>query len=113
MPRFNDYVPAGVIPATLLSFDDEFAIDEQATRDHLRDVSEIDGISAIAVNAHASEVQACTFEEQRRVLALPMEEIGELLPVINGIYADGSHEAARIACMAGIGVASCLMDLFS
>ena len=108
MPRFNDYVPAGVIPATLLAFDDEFAIDEQATRDHLRDVAEIDGISAIAVNAHASEVHACTFEEQRRVLDLTMEEIGDFLPAINGIYADGSHEAARIARMAEIGGASCL-----
>ena len=31
MPRFNDYMPAGVIPATLLAFDDDFAIDEEAT----------------------------------------------------------------------------------
>ena len=111
MPRFDDYVPAGVIPATLLAFDDEFAIDEQATRDHLRDVAEIDGISAIAINAHASEVHACTFDEQRRVLDLTMEEIGDFLPVINGIYADGSHEAARIARMAEIGGASCLLVL--
>ena len=37
MPRFNDYMPAGVIPATLLAYDDDFAIDEDATRDHVRD----------------------------------------------------------------------------
>ena len=81
MTRFDDYVPAGVIPATLLAFDDGFAIDEQATRDHLRDVAGIDGISAIAVNAHASEVHACTFDEQRRVLDLTMEEIGDFLGI--------------------------------
>ena len=44
MPRYDDYVPAGVIPATLLAFDDDFGIDEQATRDHLRDVAGIDGM---------------------------------------------------------------------
>jgi len=111
MPRFDNYMPAGVIPATLLAFDDDFAIDEQATRDHLRDVAGIDGISAIAVNAHASEVHACTFDEQRRVLDLTMEETGDSLPVINGVYADGSHEAARIARMAEMGGASCLLVL--
>ncbi len=111
MPRFDDYMPAGVIPATLLAFDDDFAIDEQATRDHLRDVAGVAGISAIAVNAHASEVHACTFDEQRRVLDLAMEETGDSLPVINGIYADGSHEAARIARMAETGGASCLLVL--
>ena len=93
MPRFDDYMPAGVIPATLLAFDDDFAIDEAATRDHLRDVAGVAGISAIAVNAHASEVHACTVDEQRRVLDLTMEEVGDTLPVINGGYADGSHEA--------------------
>jgi 4-hydroxy-tetrahydrodipicolinate synthase len=111
MPRFDDYIPAGVIPATLLAFDDDFAIDEEASRDHLRDVAGVDGISAIAVNAHASEIHACTFDEQRRVLDLTMAEIGDRLPVINGVYADGSHEAARIARMAESGGASCLLVL--
>jgi 4-hydroxy-tetrahydrodipicolinate synthase len=111
MPRFDDYIPAGVIPATLLAFDDDFAIDEEASRDHLRDVAGVDGISAIAVNAHASEIHACTFDEQRRVLDLTMAEIGNRLPVINGVYADGSHEAARIARMAESGGASCLLVL--
>jgi len=111
MPRFDDYIPAGVIPATLLAFDDDFAIDEGASRDHLRDVAGVDGISAIAINAHASEIHACTFDEQRRVLDLTMEEIGDRLPVINGVYADGSHDAARIARMAEEGGASCLLVL--
>ena len=111
MPRFDDYMPAGVIPATLLAFDDDFAIDEESSRDHLRDVAGVDGISAVAVNAHASEIHACTFDEQRRVLDLTMEEIGDRLPVINGVYADGSHDAARIARMAESGGASCLLVL--
>jgi len=111
MPRFDDDMPAGVIPATLLAFDDDFAIDEAASRDHLRDVAAVAGISAVAINAHASEIHACTVDEQRRVLDLTMAEIGDSLPVINGVYADGSHEAARIARMAEDGGASCLLVL--
>jgi len=61
------------------------------------------------VNAHASEVASCTFDEQRRVLELTQEEIGARLPIVNGIYADGSLEAARLARMAQDGGASALL----
>ena len=111
MPRFKDFEPTGVIPATLLAFNEDFSIDEAATRQHLRDVCSVDGISAVAVNAHASEVHACSFEEQIRILDLTMEEVGDRLPVINGVYADGSIEAARIARMAEAGGASALLVL--
>ena len=38
-----------------------------------------------------------------------MEEIGDRVPVINGVYADGSAEAARIAAMADRNGASALL----
>ncbi|MBM3487478.1 MAG: dihydrodipicolinate synthase family protein [Alphaproteobacteria bacterium] len=109
MPRFRNYVAQGVIPATLLAFNDDFSIDEASTRKHLRDVAAVDGLSAITVNGHASEIHACSFEEQTRILALTMDEIGDTLPVINGVYADGSIEAAKIARMAEKGGASALL----
>ncbi len=109
MPRFETYVPEGVIPACLLPFDDDLNIDEAAYRKHLRDVAAVDGLSAITTNAHASEVASCTFEEQRRVLDLTMNEVGDEIPVVNGIYADGSQEAARLARMAERGGASGLL----
>jgi 4-hydroxy-tetrahydrodipicolinate synthase len=59
------------------------------------------------VNAHASEVASCTFDEQRRVLEISREELK--LPIVNGIYADGSLEAARLAGMAAAGGASALL----
>src|SRR5438552_9991241 len=92
------YVPAGVIPAVLLPFHEDLSIDEASYRAHLRDVAAVEGLSAITVNAHASEVASCTFDEQRRVLDIAREELK--LPIINGVYADGSLEAARIAKMA-------------
>src|SRR6266700_3632462 len=107
MPRA--YVPHGVIPAVLLPFDPDFSIDQAAFRKHLRDVAETDGISAITVNAHSTEVASCTFEEQRRVLDVAQDEVGDRLPLVNGVWADGSLEAARIARMAAAGGASALL----
>jgi 4-hydroxy-tetrahydrodipicolinate synthase len=101
------YVPAGVIPAVLLPFHDDLSIDEASYRAHLRDVASVEGLSAITVNAHASEVASCTFDEQRRVLEISKEELE--LPIVNGVYADGSLEAARIAKMATHGGASALL----
>src|SRR3954454_15395663 len=100
MPRHPDYVPHGVIPAVLLPFHDDLSIDEPSFRAHLRDVASAAGISAITINAHSTEVASCSFEEQRRVLDIAEDEIGGRLPLIAGIWADGSLEAARIAGMA-------------
>lgn len=109
MARFPHYRPKGVIPATLMAFRDDFSIDEAEARRHLSDVAATPGLNAITVNGHASEVHACTFEEQQRILDFSLEEIGDRLPLINGVYADGSLEAARIARMAEQAGASCLL----
>src|ERR1700724_2691413 len=106
MPRHAHYLPHGVIPAVLLPFTDDLAIDEKGFRRHLRDVAATDGISSITINAHSTEVASCTFEEQRRVLEIAQDEIGGRLPLVNGIWADGSIEAARIARMAAAGGAA-------
>ena len=61
MPRHVNYVPHGVIPAVLLPFDNDLAIDEASLRSHLRDVASVEGLSAITVNAHSTEVASCSF----------------------------------------------------
>ena len=109
MRRFPDYRPAGVIPATLLALHDDLSIDERSTRRHLRECALVDGVSAVTVNGHASEVHACSFEEQQRILAASVAEVGDRVPLINGVYADGSIEAARIAAMADREGASALL----
>src|SRR5258708_8585509 len=100
MPRHSRFVPQGVIPAVLLPFDDELAIDEASFRLHLRAVAATPGLAAVTVNAHSTEVASCSFEEQRRVLDIAGDTIGDRLPLVNGVWADGSLEAARIARMA-------------
>jgi len=107
--KFRDYTPRGVIPAALLPFDEDFAIDVASYRKHLHDLAAVRGITAITVNAHATEVHACTFEEQETVLGHTMDAIGDRVPVVNGVYADGSHLAARIAKMAEQGGAAALL----
>jgi len=109
MPRHASYVPHGVIPAVLLPFFDDLSIDEKSFRSHLRDVAAVQGLSAITLNAHSTEVASCTFDEQRRVLEIAQDEIGAKLPIVNGVWADGSLEAARIARMAADGGASALL----
>jgi 4-hydroxy-tetrahydrodipicolinate synthase len=109
MPRHVNYVPKGVIPAVLLPFENDLSIDEASFRKHLRDVAAVEGLSAVTINAHSTEVASCTFEEQRRVLEIAQDEIGGRLPLVNGIWADGSLEAARIARMAAQGGASALL----
>jgi 4-hydroxy-tetrahydrodipicolinate synthase len=109
MPKFKTYAPKGVIPATLLALHDDYSIDYRATNEHLRDVAAVDGVAAITVNGHSSEVHACGFDEQRQILEAAADEIGDRLPIISGVYADGSFEAARIARMADQGGASALL----
>jgi len=109
MPRFAQFVPEGVIPACLLPFHDDLSIDEKSFRRHLSDVAAVQGVTAIAINAHSTEVASCGFDEQRRILEITQDEIGAKTPIVNGIYAEGSLEAAKLARMAHDGGASALL----
>jgi len=109
MSRHKAFTPEGVIPAVILPFHDDLTIDEASFRKHLRDVTATEGLAAVTVNAHSTEVASCTFDEQKRVLEIASDEIGAKLPIINGVWADGSLEAARIAKMATAGGASALL----
>jgi 4-hydroxy-tetrahydrodipicolinate synthase len=109
MRKFRDYEPKGVIPACLLPFHSDLSIDERSYRKHLRDVAGVAGISAITINAHASEVASCTIDEQKKVLDITTDEVGDKIPIVHGVYADGSIEAARLASMAAEGGAAALL----
>ena len=106
---FPDFVPAGVIPATLMAFDEDLAIDERETRRHLGYCAKVDGVAALTVNGHASEVHACSLEEQERALAFSLDEVGDLVPLVCGIYAESSLVARQIAAMAERNGASALL----
>ena len=109
MSHTKEFKLEGVIPATLLAFDKDFQINEKASRKHIKECALTDGISAVTVNGHSSEIHACNFEEQKRILSFSLEEVGDFIPVINGVYADGSIEAAKIAKMSDLTGASALL----
>jgi 4-hydroxy-tetrahydrodipicolinate synthase len=99
MPRFKNYIPHGVIPALILPFKDDLSIDEDSYRRHLRFVGKTEGITAILVTGESQEVSALTFDEQRRVIAITMEELGGEVPVIAGVRADNGRQAASLGRM--------------
>ncbi len=94
------FEPRGVIPAALLPFTPDYAIDPPAFSQHLQDLAAVNGVTAITVNGHSCEIHALTFEEQRRVLSLSREAVGDKMPLVAGIYTGSSLEAARLAAMA-------------
>src|SRR5215213_2022800 len=104
-----ELVLKGVIPANLLPLNAGLEIDEVNYRRHIRHLIDTDGVTGITTNAHASEVATLTPEEQQRVLNLTLDEVASKVPVISGVYEDGSHKAAQIAKAAERDGADCLL----
>jgi 4-hydroxy-tetrahydrodipicolinate synthase len=111
MPGKPAFQPKGVIPATLLAFNDDFSIDEATTRAHLKDCASVRGVTGITVNGHASEVHSCSAEEQRHILETALDAIGDIQPVICGAYSGSGNsvEAARAARVAQAAGASAIL----
>ena len=91
-PRFS-----GIMPANLLPFTADLAIDEPAYRTHLRWLADTRGVTGIVANGHAAEVSSLSREERRRALGIALDEVGPRCPVVAGVYADGTHEAVELA----------------
>jgi 4-hydroxy-tetrahydrodipicolinate synthase len=87
----------GCMPANLLPFTAELAIDETAYRRHLRWLADCPGVTGIVANGHASEVSSLTREERRRSLAIALDEVAGKVPVVAGVYSDGTLEAIDLA----------------
>jgi 4-hydroxy-tetrahydrodipicolinate synthase len=101
--------PSGVIPACLLPFQEDFSIDEESFKSHLRDLAAVDGISAITINGHSCEVHALTPDEQQRIVAMAKETVGETTKIVTGIFSESSLEAARLARTASFEGSDCLL----
>src|SRR5436309_14692074 len=80
---------SGVMPANLLPFTADLAIDEPAFRRHLRGLADTRGATGIVANGHAAEVSSLSREERTRALVIPREEDWPRCPLLPGLYADG------------------------
>ena len=88
---------SGVMPANVLPFTSDLAIDEPAYRRHLRWLADTRGVTGIVANGHASEVSSLNREERKRSLAIALDEVGDACPVIAGVYSDGTQDAVDLA----------------
>ena len=88
---------SGVMPANILPFTADLAIDEPAYRRHLRWLCDTRGVTGIVANGHAAEVSSLTREERKRALAVALDEVAGACPVIAGVYSDGTQEAVELA----------------
>jgi 4-hydroxy-tetrahydrodipicolinate synthase len=87
----------GCMPANLLPFTADLAVDEPAYRKHLRWLADAPGVTGIVANGHAAEVASLTREERRRTLAVALDEVAGKVPVVAGVYTDGTLEAVELA----------------
>jgi 4-hydroxy-tetrahydrodipicolinate synthase len=88
---------SGIMPANLLPFTADLAIDERAYRGHLRWLADTPGVTGIVANGHAAEVSSLSREERKRALAIALDEVGAACPVVAGVYSDGTREAVELA----------------
>ena len=88
---------AGVMPANILPFTAELAIDERAYRAHLRWLADTAGVTGIVANGHAAEVSSLSRDERKRSLAIALDEVAGKVPIVAGVYADGTAEAVELA----------------
>ena len=86
----------GCLPANLLPFTGDLEIDEPAYRRHLRWLADARGVTGIVANGHAAEVASLTREERKRSLAIALDEVAGKVPVIAGVYSDGTLEAVEL-----------------
>jgi len=93
----KEYRFSGCIPANLLPFTADLQIDVPAYKQHLRWLADTKGVTAIVANGHAAEVSSLSREERKRALALALEEVGGKVPIIAGVYSDGTLEAIELA----------------
>ena len=93
----NGYRFSGCMPANLLPFTADLAIDEPAYRKHLRWLADAKGVTGIVANGHAAEVSSLTREERKQALAIALDEVAGKVPVVAGVYADGTLEAVELA----------------
>jgi 4-hydroxy-tetrahydrodipicolinate synthase len=85
------------MPANLLPFTADLEIDEAAYRRHLRWLADTEGVTGIVANGHAAEVSSLDRDERRRALRIAVDEIAGAVPVVAGVYSDGTREAIDLA----------------
>jgi dihydrodipicolinate synthase/N-acetylneuraminate lyase len=101
------------LAAVVAPFRKNLSLDEQALRQVCRHVLKLDGIDGLVVNAHASEVDSLTGEEQIRMVEIVGEEArAKNRMVVSGIVPIPNSNAGAVAkacTMEGAGASALLL----
>jgi 4-hydroxy-tetrahydrodipicolinate synthase len=89
----SDLVFSGLLPASVLPFDERQRIDEPEVRKVVRWLASVRGLGGIVCNGHAGEVWALDRAQQARVIEIHLEEANGL-PIVAGVYANSPEAAA-------------------
>lgn len=90
----------GVIPAHLSPFREDYSLDDEELRRHIRALSAVDGVDAIISNGHAGEVTSLTDGEYVHVIEVAKEVVGKDYPIISGVVEQNAQKAAERAKLA-------------
>ncbi|SNZ04961.1 2-keto-3-deoxy-phosphogluconate aldolase [Natronoarchaeum philippinense] len=86
----------GIVPPTITAFDEDGALDEAATAAHARFVVDR-GVHGVFPLGTTGEFPLLTAEERDRVVEVVVEEVGDEVPVLAGVGAEGTREAIERA----------------
>lgn len=75
----------GLIPATVTPFNLEGQIDDNDLYKHIKQVSEVEGVTGVAVNGHAGEILALNSEERAHIVKVAKKALPRNKKLIAGI----------------------------
>ncbi|MBQ3095555.1 MAG: dihydrodipicolinate synthase family protein [Clostridia bacterium] len=84
----------GVVPAHLSPFREDFSLDADELRRHIRTLADVDGVDAIISNGHAGEVTALSDAEYVQVIEIAKDTVGADYPIISGVVEQTAEKAA-------------------
>lgn len=99
----------GVIPAHLSPFREDYVLDEEQLRQHIRDLIGVKGVNAVISNGHAGEVTTLSDAEYIRVVEVAKEEAGSDCPIISGVVSETANAAIQRGKMAKAAGADALL----
>ncbi len=84
-----------LFPATITPFHQDFTVDFDALRRHLRESADADGVSGIVVNAGLGKIMQLSEQEKRDIIKVAREVVRPGQLVIAGIEGRGIAQAVR------------------
>lgn len=91
---------AGVLPATVTPFRDDYSFDALALTKLVSSLINVRGVNGIVVNGVAGEVGALSTEEQGDVIQTAADAVQDRVPVIAGLTAETARGAAALTELA-------------